>query len=534
MIVIRGAEVYNPARGFGPQTGDLWIDGSHVIAPRPGEVPDQVIDARGMIIAPAGVEIHTHIAGYPLSLARRFMLSEGLREYPLLPSPAEAARKYLQLGYTTVFDAAASPLYAQSTYSDLLQMEGIDRGTFILAGDNHLLLMALASNDLTYARDIIAWLVSCSGGYALKLVNPGGGLAWKNCSKAPDLDDTLGMGTLTQRDVLTRCMQIVNKLGMPHPVHIHAGQLGQPGNVLNFCNSIKALEGERAHLCHIQFFSYGQDNSGGYRSGAEQVVRELEAYPDITCDVGQVMFGDAMTVTADTSALSRLQKDINKPWISNQVEGEGGNNILPLIYSAKDASNAAQWATGLELLLLSPDPARMFLTTDHPNAAPFETYPQVIELLMSRNARMDALQQMHSAATARTGLAVIEREYSLGEVFTMTSYGPARSLGLSNRGHLEPGALADIRCYKKQPDICKMFASPEWVMKNGRIVYQDGSFKPQEAGEILVSRPQWDEGQLPNIKNDLEDKISVPFGQYALGGTEMENTREVPCTSMGS
>lgn len=241
-----------------------------------------------------------------------------------------------------------------------------------------------------------------------------------------------------------------------------------------------------------------------------------------------------MTVTADTSALSRLQQGLKKPWISNQVEAEGGNNILPLKYAPKDPSNAVQWATGLELLLLSPDPARMFLTTDHPNGGPFETYPELIELLMSRESRLEAIQQVHRAAADKTGLAAIEREYSLGEIFAMTSFGPARSLGLNDRGHLEPGALADIRCYKKQADIRKMFASPEWVMKNGRVVYQNGRVNPQGIGEILVSRPPYDEGQLLHIKSDLENKISVPFDQYALGGTGMENTREVPCTSTGS
>ena len=45
MIVIHGAEVYNPARGHSPQTGDLWIDGGRIIAPHPGAVPEQVIDA---------------------------------------------------------------------------------------------------------------------------------------------------------------------------------------------------------------------------------------------------------------------------------------------------------------------------------------------------------------------------------------------------------------------------------------------------------------------------------------------------------
>ncbi|MEL7643883.1 MAG: hypothetical protein AAGU25_07220, partial [bacterium] len=75
MIVIRCAEVYNPARGYAAQSGDLWIEDGRIITPRPDVIPEQVIDARGMIIAPAGVEIHTHVTGYPLSLARRFTLS---------------------------------------------------------------------------------------------------------------------------------------------------------------------------------------------------------------------------------------------------------------------------------------------------------------------------------------------------------------------------------------------------------------------------------------------------------------------------
>jgi formylmethanofuran dehydrogenase subunit A len=78
-----------------------------------------------------------------------------------------------------------------------------------------------------------------------------------------------------------------------------------------------------------------------------------------------------------------------------------------------------------------------------------------------------------------------------------------------------------------------MFASPEWVMKNGRIVYQNGRVDTQGFGEILVARPQWDQDQLPHIKSDLENRISISFDLYALGGTKMENTREVPCTSTG-
>jgi formylmethanofuran dehydrogenase subunit A len=147
-----------------------------------------------------------------------------------------------------------------------------------------------------------------------------------------------------------------------------------------------------------------------------------------------------MAVSFDTSGLSALQKITGKPWISRQFEGEGGTNTLPLNYSTRDAPSAVQWATGLELMLRFPDPTRLFLTTDHPNGAPFTAYPQVIEWLMNRAARQEMLGSINPAGNKRTGLAGIEREYSLAEIFAMTSWGPAKALGLVDRGHWDRSA----------------------------------------------------------------------------------------------
>lgn len=534
MIVIRGAEVYNPSRGNVAQLRDLWIDGERIIDPPPAPTDVQEIDGRGKVIAPAGVEIHTHVAGYPLNAARRFMLIEGSEPHTLIPSPDEAASLYLQMGYTTIFDAASSPLFARATIKDLDHLSGVDRGTYTLMGDHSLLMENLVKNDLSAVRDILAWLIHVSGGYAVKLVNPGGGLAWKAGMQAPDLDSPLGLGSLTQREIIRTVVKIVNDLGMPHPVHLHACKLGEPGNFSSFCETIKALEGQRAHLCHIQFFCYGQDDSGGFTSQAEQVAQTLDAFPQITCDVGQIMFGSAMAVSADTSALSLLHQHSKQPWISRQVECEGGNNILPLQYKAKDLTSSVQWATGLELLLRFPDPTRMFLTTDHPNGAPFTAYPQIIAWLMNSSARQEILKQMHPKIRERLGLADIEREYSLGEIFAMTSYGPAKALGLQDRGHLDPGALADIRCYTKRDDIKAMFEKPAWVMRRGEIVIENGKQIKQQSGNTLITRPAWDETRLPYIKAELADHLSFPVDQYALGDSSIPDVLEVPCTSTTS
>ena len=531
MILIRGAEIYDPAHGINGQVRDLWVDGEQVSStPLEPGTPD-VIDGNGTILAPAGVEIHTHVAGYGLNSARRFLVGDPVLLDLLTPPAETAARRYLALGYTTVFDAASSPLMARFTSTDLESMTGVDCGTFTQLGDHHLLLQALAGGDMQEVRDTLAWLLHVSGGYAVKLVNPGGGIAWKAGQPAPGLDEPIGLGDLTQRRVILALVQLVNEMGLPHPVHLHAGRLGRPGNAAAFCDTIRALDGQRAHLCHIQFYSYGQDEHGSFTSAAEQVVRCLQAVPQITCDVGQVLFGNALAISFDTSGLSDLQKATGKPWISRQLEGEGGTNVLPLSYQARDASAAVQWATGLELLLRFPDPTRLFLTTDHPNGAPFTAYPQVIEWLMSQPARQEVLKHSHLAGTHKTGLAGIQREFNLGEIISMTSWGPAKALGLTDRGHLAPGALADLRCYRKQANLCAMFNQPAWVMHRGRIVFKDGQFISPDGSGLLVVRPAWDESRRQRIHSNLANLVSIPANDYALGASGQRGAKEVPCTT---
>ena len=51
-----------------------------------------------------------------------------------------------------------------------------------------------------------------------------------------------------------------------------------------------------------------------------------------------------------------------------------------------------------------------------------------------------------------TTLPSIAREYTWTEIATMTRAAPARLLGLKDRGHLGPGAIADIAVYAPNRD----------------------------------------------------------------------------------
>ena len=56
----------------------------------------------------------------------------------------------------------------------------------------------------------------------------------------------------------------------------------------------------------------------------------------------------------------------------------------------KTLLNSLQWLIGLEIFLLIKDPSKVFYT-DHPNGAPFTSYPELFRLLMDYEFQMEQL-----------------------------------------------------------------------------------------------------------------------------------------------
>src|SRR5271166_697206 len=69
---IAGGRVVDPASGVNDEVRDLWIDGSHMIAPPADRAAkaSRTIDARGYVVMPGGVDVHSHIAGSKVNGAR--------------------------------------------------------------------------------------------------------------------------------------------------------------------------------------------------------------------------------------------------------------------------------------------------------------------------------------------------------------------------------------------------------------------------------------------------------------------------------
>jgi formylmethanofuran dehydrogenase subunit A len=231
------------------------------------------------------------------------------------------------------------------------------------------------------------------------------------------------------------------------------------------------------------------------------------------------MFGPACTITADGALEYMLHASAGGGgrWVNIDIELETGCGIVPFQYRDTAAVNALQWVVGLELFLLSPDPWRVVLSTDHPNGATFQSYPELIHLLMDRAYRDERLKAINQKYLAGSALADgIAREYTLSEIAIITRAGPARILGLTDKGHLGPGADADVTAYMPDANRTRMFATPRYVVKGGVLVVEEGQLRRAPIGRRHSLRPGYD----PMIERDLKSYFdrygTIAFEHYAV------------------
>src|SRR4029077_4837191 len=205
-----------------------------------------------------------------------------------------------------------------------------------------------------------------------------------------------------------------------------------------------------------------------------------------------------------------------RKWGNLDVENETGCGIVPYAYKEKNLVNAVQWAVGLELLLLINDPWRVFLTTDHPNGAAFWRYPEIIQLLMDAEFRREQLKKLPTKAFKRIVLPDLNRQYTLSEIAIITSAGPARTLGLAQKGHLGEGADADVAIYNENRDIARMFAYPRYVIKGGEIVVEEGEMRQSVEGREYVVRPTYDDKIEEFTRPLFQQYYTMSFDNYPV------------------
>ena len=553
-ILIKNGFVFDPASGINGDVKDIAVQNGKIVEASKLTTGAKVIDARGKTVLAGGIDPHTHVAGPKVNVGRLYRPEDKLHDPAItastkllragggfsVPSTYTTGYRYATMGYTWVNEAAMPPLLARHTHEEIHDTPILDQSAFTLLGNNWLAMEYIKRGENEKLDAFVAWMLKATKGYVVKLVNPGGTEAWgwgKNCVT---IDDPVPYFDVTPRDIIKGLAGANERLGLPHSIHVHANNLGHPGNYTTMLKTLALTEGiktnkksgrsQNMHMTHAQFNCYGGTSWKDFESKASEIADYVNSHDHLTMDAGFVTLDETTTMTADGPMEFSLHSLNHLKWANLDVELETGSGVVPYIYDPKLHVCGIQWAIGLELALLIKDPMKCFMTTDHPNAGPFTRYPTIMSWLMSKKARDAKLATLHKWVPERTQIGSIEREMSLYDIAAMTRAGPAKALGLGKKkGNLAPGADADIAVYAFNPKttdatqkpeaLVKAFERTAYTIKGGEIVVKDGEVVSNGTTKSTI----WcnaDGFDNKEVTNDIVDKFlkyySVTLNNYPV------------------
>ena len=517
--IING-KVYDPTQNINGKKVDIYVDDGKIVKPNSSDLYKfkTVYDASGLIVMSGAIDIHSHIAGGNVNNARLLspeihsnFLKQNLNRKKSFPgfnsrwTSEGTGYRYAEMGFTTVVEPAVLPINSFLTHLELEKIPMIDKaGLAILGNDSFLLESMHKKKGQNFLNDYVAYTLNSTKCLGLKVINAGGSEFFKKGGEIFNLDDVVPSYGVTSRQILTALNKANEDLKVKHPLHVHCNNLGVPGNIKTILETIKTAEGKRMHLAHVQFYGYDSEGKRGFSSGSVQLADAVNKNKNITVDVGQVMFKPTVTISSDILRQFEARNNANpKKWIINEIE-DGGGGIVPYEYKSKNFVNSLQWLIGLEIFLMIKDPSKVFFTTDHPNGAPFTSYPELFRLLMDYEFRLEKMSEINQESLNFSFLKDIKRTYSMYDIAIMTRSSPAKILGLKDRGSLKDGCIADISIYDPKKSIDQMFKSAKYVFKNGSEIVRNGRILKFHKSSTIAVDIQYEK----SITKDLQSWVN--------------------------
>ena len=542
--IING-KVFDPTQNLNGNKTDIYVDNGIIVKPNPSEFYKfkTVYDATDLIVMAGAIDIHSHIAGGNVNNARLLspeihsnFLKQNLNRKKNLPgfnsrwTSDGTGYRYAEMGFTTVVEPAVLPVNSFLTHLELEKIPMIDKaGLAILGNDSFLLESMHKKKGQNFLNDYVAYTLNSTKCLGLKVINAGGAEFFKKGGETFELDDVVPSYGVTSRQILTALNKANEDLKIKHPLHVHCNNLGVPGNIKTILETIKTAEGRRMHLAHVQFYGYDNEGKRGFSSGSVQLADAVNKNKNITVDVGQVMFKPTVTISSDILRQYEARNNANpKKWIINEVE-DGGGGIVPYEYKSKNFVNSLQWLIGLEIFLMIKDPSKVFFTTDHPNGAPFTSYPELFRLLMDYEFRLEKISKINQESLKFSFLKDIKRTYSMYDIAIMTRSSPAKILGLKDRGSLRDGCIADISVYDPKKKIDQMFQSAKYVFKNGNEIVRNGKILKYHKSSTIAVDIRYEKSITKDLQSWVNRFYSLDVDDFKVNTDFFRNSNFKYC-----
>lgn len=400
-MIITGGAVYDPANGIAGEVRDVEISGGFVAAGTAEPPTGKRLSAVGCVVMAGGLDAHSH----PLGVSRLARLAGGkeLAEYADFGS---IASKYISMG-VTFFTEAGLPF--DEIPDALKQCEIENIGCQILSFEPG------------------------GGNRPRKFVGERG---LEEFFQTPDTDAV-------------------------H--HVHLPHLAQGESLGTLEKFLKRLSGRRCHLSHVSHYAFETRDGKLFPAGG-RAAEMLARYPNVTVDCGPIVFGPALTFTADEDLAHRVLFSGGRGLIGNPKSRFISS---PYTFKKENRIDSLLWINGMEFLLSAQNLKSVSLSIDFPSGGAIEGYPHIIACLMDAEKRGLFLSGLNPESVESSSLKNNAREFTLSEIATITRLAPAIVAGKKNRD-LDKWAV-DAVVYEDMKDREKMFATPRYVIrkKNG-------------------------------------------------------------------
>lgn len=174
-VLIKNGFVYDPLNGVKGDVKDIAIQNGKIVEPSKLSTKAKVIDAKGKVVMPGGVDIHTHVAGPKVNVGRMYRPEDKLHDTMRtrtdmlrsgggfsVPSTFETAYRYAKLGYTFVNEAAMPPLLARHTHEEIHDTPILDQSAFTLLGNNWLVMEYIKKGQKENLDAYVAWILKAT------------------------------------------------------------------------------------------------------------------------------------------------------------------------------------------------------------------------------------------------------------------------------------------------------------------------------------------------------------------------------------
>jgi formylmethanofuran dehydrogenase subunit A len=415
-LKITGGRLYDPAQGMDGARQDLFIQGDRIVAHLAR--PDRVIEARGQIVIPAGLDLRGQAATYGLNFLRLWRRFPSLRELGYL---------YASLGYTHVHEPFLTLYTAGYVHRQLAALPVVDTSASLVLNLRDLDDYLKSPGSLEELGRTIRSLQEKTRALDLRLVEPFVRYRQEFYSHRT-LDMARTLETLTRlalecdlRFHLEAAPEVL-EAPLPEPRVFHLAALGRA------VTDERRLEAALAHLAQ------GGTADLGFPAPA---VPGPPAGMPVKIDLGWYHPLDLNPAAQGNGALDALRLVL-------QYQGEG-----------------------------------LAFSLNGPMGNPAMAFPRYFSMLCDRAARPEG--------------NLPDREFSLSDWVRATRTLPARILGLADRGHLRPGARADVALFDLDPEA----AAGQWaaslsrcrtLIKAGEVVIEDFELAQPEVPKATYYR----------------------------------------------